>query len=191
MSSQYVRIEGKGLSMQGGFSLLEVSVVTAIMTLLAIIAVPAINSYLIENRVPKVGEEFARFIVHNQLNAPLGDTAPYGSLDINSLVNFIQPGSVLSVIETNKVLHGLGSQGQVLLGVEGSGKSYSLRFDKVHHAACPGLASVLQRLASSISIAAANQPETLIKHEGLAYNGLLAKQACSKGATNTFAFTLS
>ena len=173
-----------------GFSLLEVSVVTAIMMLIAIIAVPAISSYLIENKVTKVGEEFARYIVHNQLNAPLGEAAPYAALDLQSLLTFMQPGSVLSVGGNNRVLHGLGSQGQVLIAPAQGGQAYTLSFDKVHHAACPGLASVLQRLTSHISIAAVGGQSVQVKQPGTDYNGLRAKQACAKGAVNTFVFTV-
>lgn len=173
-----------------GFSLLEVSVVTAIMTLLAIIAVPAINSYLIENKVPKVGEELARYIVHNQLNTPIDEGAPYATLDTQSLLTFIQPGSVLSVGANNRVLHGLGSQGQIRIAATQAGQAYTLSFDKVHHAACPSLASVLQRLASHISISATGSQATPVKQAGQAYNGLRAQQACAKGAVNTFVFTV-
>lgn len=175
---------------QHGFSLLEVSVVTAIMTLLAIIAVPAVNSYLIENRVPKVGEEFARFIVHNQLNAPLGESLPYAGLGVQSLVSFIQPGSILSVTVNNKIMHGLGTQGEVQLSPVNSGAAYTLTFDKVHHAACPGLASVLQRLASSITISSNAGQSAHVKQAGQLYNGLAAKEACAKGAVNSFVFTV-
>ena len=52
-----------GLRFQRGFSLVEVAVVTAIVLLLAIIGIPAIGNYLVENKVPKVGEELARFVL--------------------------------------------------------------------------------------------------------------------------------
>src|SRR5690606_12274005 len=49
---------------QAGFSLVEVSIVTAIVLLIAVIGIPAIGGYVMENKVPKVGQELARFVMH-------------------------------------------------------------------------------------------------------------------------------
>lgn len=66
---------------QQGLSLIEVSVVSAIVLLLAIIGIPAINGFVIENRVPKVGEGIARFIVNHTVNTPIFEETPYTSVD--------------------------------------------------------------------------------------------------------------
>ena len=61
---------------QRGFSLVEVSIVTAIVLLISIASIPAINSYVIENKVPRVGEELQRFVAPDELAGPevdLGD----------------------------------------------------------------------------------------------------------------------
>ena len=42
---------------QGGFSLIEISIVTAIIMLIAIVGIPSVQSYVIENKVPRVAEE--------------------------------------------------------------------------------------------------------------------------------------
>ena len=51
-----------GAARQRGFSLMEVSIVTAVVLLIAIVGIPAIGAYVIENKVPKVGEELQRFV---------------------------------------------------------------------------------------------------------------------------------
>ena len=42
-----------GAARQRGFSLMEVSIVTAVVLLIAIVGIPAIGAYVIENKVPK------------------------------------------------------------------------------------------------------------------------------------------
>src|SRR5699024_12743285 len=54
---------------QQGLSLIEISVVTVIILLLAVLAVPAIQGYLVENRVAKVGEDLAHYVLRQGLNA--------------------------------------------------------------------------------------------------------------------------
>src|SRR5690606_38915186 len=56
-------------SAQQGLSLIEDSLVTDIVLLLAIIGVPAIGAYVVENKVPKLGEEVARFLLQTKFNA--------------------------------------------------------------------------------------------------------------------------
>src|SRR5690606_40800923 len=101
---------------QQGFSLIEVSIVTAIVLLLAIIGVPAIGGYVVENKVPKVGEELARFILQTKVNAPNGSTTPYAGIATSNFANLVQDSSIFSVQgadATVKVLHGLGTEGEV------------------------------------------------------------------------------
>ncbi|MFM7010852.1 MAG: prepilin-type N-terminal cleavage/methylation domain-containing protein, partial [Betaproteobacteria bacterium] len=47
---------------QRGFSLIEISIVTTIVMLIAILGIPAIQSYVIESKVPRVAEELQRFV---------------------------------------------------------------------------------------------------------------------------------
>ena len=47
---------------QKGFSLIEISIVTTIIMLIAILGIPAIQSYVIESKVPRVAEELQRFV---------------------------------------------------------------------------------------------------------------------------------
>lgn len=176
---------------QGGFSLIEVSIVTAIVLLLAIIGIPAIGSYVVENKVPKVGEELARFIAQARVNAATGTAVPYESIHTSNFANLVRESGVFSVSGADtsvKVTHGLGSDGQVTVEPMDAGASFSITLSRVSHAACPVIASVMQRVSESMSIAADGQPAVTIKDETTPYSALTAESRCARGDVNTFVF---
>ncbi len=177
---------------QRGFSLIEVSIVSAIILLLAIIAIPAINNYVVENRVPKVGEALARFIVLTQVNASGGSATPYSGIDTVNLANVLGDASIFSVSGSGAstvVAHGLGAEGNVVVAPVGAGKQFSVSLSKVSDAACPGIASVLQRVARSISVQPDSGTEVTLKSASQAYSAMAAEAGCDKGSVNTFVFT--
>lgn len=181
-------------SSQRGFSLIEVSIVTAIVLLLAIIAIPAVGSYVIENKVPKVGEELARFVLQTQINAQPGAAAPYSEIATTHLANMVHDSSLFSVREaggTSAVLHGLGRDGTVQVSSADAGASFSITLNNVSHAACPSLASVMQRLAHTIVISSAAAGAATVKGEGADYSALNAESHCAKGDVNSFVFSAS
>ncbi len=179
---------------QQGFSLIEVSIVTAIVLLMAIIGVPAIGGYVVENKVPKVGEELARFILQTKVNAPGGTAAPYSGIDTSNFANMVRGSSVFSLTGTEsaaRVLHGLGTDGEVAVAEAASGAAFSITLSKVHHAACPSIASVMQRVADIITVAAEGQAATTVKDANTSYSALATESRCGKGDINTFVFTAS
>ena len=179
---------------QQGFSLVEVSIVTAIVLLLAIIGIPAISGYLIENKVPKVGEDLVRFILQVQVGSFDGTGAPYATMSTAAAARYLHDSSVISIREnggTTRMLHGLGANGELTIAPQGSGDSFSIMLDKVNHAACPSIASVLQRVSESITLSAEGQSSTVLKDGTLSYNALNAQMHCSKGDSNTFTFVVS
>ncbi|NLC36059.1 MAG: prepilin-type N-terminal cleavage/methylation domain-containing protein, partial [Alcaligenaceae bacterium] len=91
------QVSGKERREQAGFSLVEVSVVMAIVLLLAIIAIPTVRSYVIESKVPRVGEELARFVLHAKVNASDGSATPYGSIATVNLANMLRDSGLFSV----------------------------------------------------------------------------------------------
>jgi len=179
---------------QKGFSLIEVSIVTAIVLLLAIIGIPAIGGYVVENKVPKVGEELARFILQAKVNAPSGSSSPYNDIDINHLANHVRESSIFVVSgapSATRVLHGLGSDGEVTIAPARSGAAFAITLSKVNAAACPGIASVMQRLAEEITVAADGQSAAVVKDINTGYNALTTESRCGAGDVNTFVFTAS
>jgi len=194
------------LSRQRGFSLVEVSIVTAIVTLIAIAAIPSINAYVIESKVPKVGEELQRFIARAKVNAQGSGSAPYAGMSTMALANALRHSSVLSVNGAGAasiVAHGLGGSGSAGNGVVSvapasvmggaAGSAFTLTLNNVNDAACPSLASILQRVSESISITGSGGA-VVVKNAlvvpAIAYSATLADAQCASGDRNTFVFTV-
>ncbi|CDM24099.1 type II secretion system protein [Castellaniella defragrans] len=176
---------------QAGFSLVEVSIVTAIVLLIAVIGIPAIGGYVMENKVPKVGQELARFIMHVRVNAGTSGDAPYEDIGTANLAAMAADSSVLTVASDGTVLHGLGGGGAVEIESADAGAAFLLRLKQVNHVACPSIASVLQRVADRITVEAGGGTARTVKDETTAYNALTAESACAKGDVNQFVFHVS
>lgn len=181
------------LARQRGFSLVEVSIVTAIVLLLAIIGIPAIGSYVIENKVPKAGEELARFILQARINAPNGTSLPYAAIETAHFAALARDSSIFSVTGSDsatRVLHGLGSDGEISVQPVSSGAAFSIGLTRVHHAACPSLASILQRVSDTITLTPADGSATVVKDAVTPYSALSVETRCARGDANDFLFTV-
>lgn len=194
MSAITTMANSRHAARQQGFSLIEVSIVTAIVLLLAIISIPAIGGYVIENKVPKVGEELARFILQTKVNAPNGSTTPYADIDTRHFAKLVRDSSIFSVSGSDaatRVLHGLGSNGDVLVAPAESGTAFSITLSGVNNVACPSIASIMQRVSESITIAAEGQSASVVKDATTPYSALSAEAQCAQGDVNTFVFQSS
>ena len=87
----------RGVGAQRGFSLIEISIVTTLMMLIAIIGIPAIQGYVIENKVPRVAEEMQRFVARMKANTNGFGANPYLGLDSGALANALRTSGVVSV----------------------------------------------------------------------------------------------
>lgn len=178
---------------QAGLSLIEVSVVTAIVLLLAIISVPAVNAFVIENRVPKVAESVARFAINQSLNSPAFDGQPYQGVNNALFVNQLGDSSVFSSSQAGaatRIWHGLGKDGELFVESVQNGSAIEVRFENVNYAACPGLASVLQQVAREIAVGQGSAV-TKVKSSSTDYSAVQTQVLCEKGDSNTFVFTIS
>ena len=176
---------------QAGFSLIEVSIVTAIVLLIAVIGIPAIGGYVMENKVPKVGQELARFVMHVRVNAGTSGDAPYTGIGTANLAAMTADSAVLMLATDGTVLHGLGAGGTVDIEPADAGAAFLLRLQQVNHVACPSIASVLQRVADRITVQANGGAARTVKDAATPYNALLAESACAKGDVNQFVFHVS
>lgn len=190
---------------QRGFSLIEVSIVTAIVLLIAIIGIPAIGSYVVENKVPKVGGELQRFVARAKANAQGAGPTPYLNVHTGTLANALRDSSVISVAGVGAaavIAHGLGGNGTAGNGTislepasvaaGGNGSGFTLTLTNVNSAACPALASVMQRVSEIISVqgdgGAVTVKDTTVAPAAL-YDAMRTEAQCAAGDANTFAFT--
>ena len=191
---------------QYGFSLIEISIVTTIMMLLAIVGVPAIQGYVVESKVPRVAEEIQRFVARLKVTTHGFGASPYATVDTTVLANALRGSSVVSVTGNGSgahIAHGLGGSGVSGRGVikvapyavsgAPTGSAFLLTLNDVNHAACPGLASVLQRIAEVVRISGVGGPVTVknsLQEPVAAYNPLLADAQCVQGDRNEFEFVI-
>lgn len=180
--------------MQAGFSLVEISIVMAIVLLLAMIAIPTVRTFVIESKVPKVGEELARFILHTKINASTGSSLPYEGIGNVSMANMLRDSGIFSITGSTAdpvVRHGLGSDGEVTVAQADAGEAFAITLSKVNHAACPSIASVLQRLSDSIVLTPQGGSATVVKDADTQYSALETETRCTQGDANTFVFKVS
>jgi hypothetical protein len=186
--------------------LIEISIVTTLMMLIAIIGIPAIQGYVVENKVPRVAEEMQRFVARMKANTNGFGATPYLGIDSGALANALRSSSVVSVTGFGaraSIAHGLGGTGHSGRGVifvepqavpgASSGSAFSLTLNDVNQAACPALASILQRLAEVVTIAGASGPimvKNALTEPIMPYNPMLADAQCVSGDRNTFVFTI-
>lgn len=181
-------------SRQRGFSLIEMSVVTAIVLLLAIMAIPAVGSYVLENRVPKVGEALARFIIQTRVVASGGAATPYSGISTGNLASMVSQSGAFTVSGTGAsatVKHGLGADGVASVAEADLGAGFTVTLSNVNHVACPGIASMIQRVADSVQITPESGAATVVKSASVAFSAMAAEAACAQGDVNTFTLTAS
>jgi type IV pilus assembly protein PilA len=191
-------------SQQQGFSLVEVSIVTALMIILAIVGVPALQSYVIENKVPKVAGDLQRFVSRMKVAGLGGGAVPYQTIDQRVLINGMRSASVVSVVGDGagaEVAHGLGGLGRAGNGiievapeaVPGlpQGSAFSLTLKNINHAACPSLVTTMQRMASVIKVtgsAGTVEVKNILVEPVREYQAILADAQCERGDRNSFMF---
>lgn len=197
------RDKGAGFK-EAGFSLVEVSIVTALMVILAIVGIPALQDYVIENKVPKVASDLQRFVARMKVAGIGGSDAPYANVDRRVLVNGVRGSSAVTVRgdgNTAVVVHGLGGQGisgngEILVSPaavpdQPMGSAFSLTLDHVNHAACPMLATTLQRMASQVTVDG-KSGKVVVKNDfavpPMHYQPVLADAQCQRGDNNRFVF---
>ena len=183
-------------SRQQGFTLVEIAIVAAIVLIAAVLGIPAINGYIIENKVPSVGQELQRFVARSKASMQgLGPT-PYTGVGPAQLANGLRSSSVVTVSGAGPsavVRHGLGAtDGGIVLStgtITTAGDAFTLTLDKVSDAACPGLAAVMQRVSERIEVNGTTVKTPGTGGETGLYNATSAGAACTSGDSNSFIFT--
>lgn len=187
----------KGKKSQQGNYLLSIGMGIMVMAILAVWGVPKIKDYLIEGAIPSVAEETQRFIAKVKINSAGSGTDPFTGLDQEYFARAVRGGS-LQVGDVSGqgtggevVRHGLGGGSAGTIEISETGDSFALTFENVNQAACPSLATALQRTVDDISIngTAVKTTDDDMNVE-LAYIASTAASACSDGDVNEFIFTI-
>lgn len=177
---------------QKGLSLVEISVVTVIILLVAVLAIPVIQGYLVENRVPKVGEALANFVLRQHLNAHAHGAPQYAGMNQGhfALQNASSPVFTYEGVGGQPTIrHGLGNNGELSIAELEGGRALELRLTGVHHAACPSLATVMNRVVDEIHVGEQGQLVE-VKSPQRDYSAFYAQQQCTEGEKNEFRFVV-
>lgn len=192
------RAAANNLRRQGGWSLIEIGAVIAIVIFLVVVNYPSIKGYFIQGRVPAAAGELQRFMSTARIMGE-GDTAtPYASINnAQNLAPSMRDSTVFKVTGST-VAHrlggtGVGSNGTITiapaaLGGGASGSALSLTVTNVNHRACPVLASIMNGVSEMISVNGTVAKTLGANNESGSFNAVTAQDLCVNGDNNTFVF---
>ncbi|KNE27075.1 type II secretion system protein [Achromobacter spanius] len=183
---------------QGGYTIVEVIAVIAIIGFLVIISMPAIKGIFVQARVGPASAELQRFMTATRLLGEGDSVTPYAA--ISNASNLAPAMSESSVFKVNgaTVAHRLGGSGAgsngtitigpVALGGGAAGSGFGLTLTNVNHRACPGLATTLNSVSETISVNGTAAKTLGTNNEPGSFNAVTAQDLCVKGDNNTFVF---
>ncbi|WP_219096233.1 type 4 pilus major pilin [Pseudomonas sp. UMAB-40] len=182
---------------QEGNYLLNIGIGILIAGILAVWGIPKIMDYLVEGAIPSVAEESQRFIARTQVSNSGNGTTPYVGLTQASFARSVrgtslQVGTIAGEGTGGTVVrHGLGGGNNGTVVISTTGDTFTLTFNSVNQAACPGLATSLQRSVDNITINGKTVKVTDVdKTVSAGYVAGTAMAQCIDGDLNTFAFTV-
>lgn len=184
---------------QKGDMLLNIGIAIFIMLILSVWGIPKIKSYLIEGKIPSVGDEIMRFASRVKVSTAGSGTTPYAGLTQAYFARAVR-GSALQVGAVSgqgtggtDVRHDLGGGDTGLVTLTTTGATFSLTFANVSDAACPGLATSLQSSFDNITVngKAAKTTNATTNVVTTGYVGGTVAANCTDGDTNTFVFTMN
>lgn len=180
---------------QAGFSLIELIIVIAIGSVIALLSMPRITSYLISARVDPTANDMGQAVLRIRANGEGAGATPYGSLTTSTVANTLRDRTTAITVSAAvgaaaTATHALGATGATIVAapatITTAGDSFTVTFNLVNKGACPSLATQLQNLSEIITI---NGTTVKSIPAGTAYNGQTAETQCTAGDTNTFVFT--
>lgn len=183
---------------QAGFTLVELVFVIAVIAILAALATPYVREFMIEGRVEPTSKDIINLTnVIRASGAASGSATPYASMGTGAaataaIANAARGRAVSLLVAgtgaTATVAHQLGASGSQISASAAAnptnGDTFSVVLPTVNKAACPNLATQLNRVAEAIDING-----TVVKAAGGAYDPTLAENSCTADDTNTYTFT--
>jgi Tfp pilus assembly major pilin PilA len=183
---------------QQGNMLLSLGITLMITVILSVYGIPKVKSYLIEGAIPAVAQDTQSYLARVQTNALGAGLTPYKGIDQKSFARTVRDTSLqvgdISGEGTGgtTVRHGLGGSGDTgTVTVSETGDTLSLTFKSLAQAACPGLATAMNKSVSTITVNGAvvkstNDTNTV----DVAYQAADAVTNCLDGDVNEMVFTI-
>lgn len=180
-----------------GFTLVELLVVLAIISVLAIFGIPFARGIIIGGKVDPTANDISKTVAKlrsnfaGQGNTPyttLGAVGPATGVFSNTARGLVSAMTIGGAGPTATMQHDIGATGSQVTALPSTittlGDSFTVTTPTVNEAACPGLASQLSKSAERITVNG-----VVAKAVGANYNGATAQNACTVGDTNAFVFT--
>lgn len=192
------RVSSNNMRRQGGWNLVEIGAVIAIVIFLVVVNYPSIKGYFIQGRVPAAAGELQRFMSTARIMGEGDTTTPYASINnAQNLAPSMRDSTVFKVTGST-VAHrlggtGVGSNGTITiaptaLGGGAAGSGFSLTVTNVNHRACPVLASIMNGVSEMISVNGTVAKTLGANNEAGSFNAVTAQDLCVNGENNTFVF---
>lgn len=185
---------------QAGFTLIELTVVFLILVVLAVIAVPRIQSLIIENKTPTVARELQAAVTRMRGSRASAGTAPYAGIAVAELGAMLRNTSfTVTGTPATAVAHAVGSGtvaptvtiGPVNAGgTAGANSGFTVLLSGIDPSGCGPAVSTLSGAAEAIQVGGAAAITTTgaganAKAFGGVFNPAAAQTACDvAGAVN-------
>lgn len=171
-----------------GFTLIELIVVLAIITTMAMISVPRVSSFMAEAKAPTVAGEFQRAMT--RIRTVSTGATPYATVNTAMLANNLRETS-FTVVGTGTaatVTHSLGASGATVTAAPASlvalGDAVAATWQRTNVGACAVLPSLLNAQVEAIQVNG-----TAVKTFGGSLDAVAVQNQCTAGDTNTLVFT--
>lgn len=180
-----------------GFTIIELMIVLAIVALIAVFGIPFARGLVIEGAIEPTANDINKVATKIRSNFAGGGATPYTALGATAAATATFANTANGVAGAITVTgtgaaatmtHALGATGATITvassTITTAGDSFAVTLNDANKAACPGVASILNRSVESITING-----TSVKAVGGTYNAGSASNACTAGDTNDYVFT--